>query len=303
VTPSTADAADFDAAFVSRDVTGRSTKHQLEPATSLFHDTLRRAPSLRWVHIHSAGADRPVYPELQARGVAITTSSGANATIVAQTALAGILALARKLPLLMEQQRARQWKSLIGALPRARAGPVAARGGGGPLAPSLAQWLRAIGMEVVVVRHSQGSAGELATFTYDRLAEAARTADWLVIACPLSERTRGLVDRAVLAALPAGAHLVNVGRGEVVVERDLVDALREGRLAGAFLDVYEKEPLPPDSPLWDMPNVIATPHSAGMSAGNEARVADMFLDNLARILEGRPLLRAAAPAAAPAAND
>jgi phosphoglycerate dehydrogenase-like enzyme len=112
---------------------------------------------------------------------------------------------------------------------------------------------------------------------YESIVEAASRADWLVIACPLSGRTQGLVDARVLDAMPQGAHVVNVGRGEVVVEADLIGALSSGHLAGAFLDVFEREPLPPDSPLWSMPNVIATPHSAGHSAGNEARVAQMFL--------------------------
>ena len=265
---------------MSRDVTGRSTKLVLEPQTRAFHDALRQARSLAWVHIHSAGVDRPIYPELQARGVEVTTSSGANATIVAQTALAGILALARRFPLLMEQQRMREWKSLIGALPPDLAGQVAVVVGWGPIGQALAGWLEAIGVEVRVVRHSTTLAGGRKTFPYESIAQAISGADWLVVACPLTDRTRRLVDAKVFAAMPRGAHFVNVGRGEVAVEADLVVALTSGQLAGAFLDVFEKEPLAADSPLWSMPNVIATPHSAGMSAGNEGRVAGMFLANL-----------------------
>jgi phosphoglycerate dehydrogenase-like enzyme len=285
---------DFDAAFVSRDVTGRSTKHELQPETRAFHDAMRQARSLRWVHIHSAGADRPIYPELQARGVAITTSSGANASIVAQSALAGILALARRLPLLLEQQRARQWKSLFGELPRDLAGQRAAILGWGPIGQRLAGWLASIGLEVSIMRESAAAAGVHPTFTFERLPEVLPRADWLVIACPLTARTRGAIGSATFDAMPAGAHLVNVGRGEIVVERELVAALRSGRLGGAYLDVFEREPLPPGSPLWSLPNVIVTPHSAGLSAGNEARVADMFIENLERFVSGRTLLRVAA---------
>lgn len=292
VTPAS-NPGDFDVAFVSRDVTGRSTKFALEPSTQAFHDALRRASSLRWVHIHSAGADRPIYPELQARGVTITTSTGSNAAIVAQTALAGILALARHLPLLMEQQRAHQWKSLMGAAPRDLEGQQAVLLGWGPIAQKLAGWLEVLGVRVCVVRNSEAPAAGHATFSYEHLLEVAPRADWLVIACPLSPRTRGLVTRAVLAAMPAGARLVNVGRGEIVVEADLVDALQRGHLAGAFLDVFEREPLPADSPLWSMPNVVATPHTAGHSAGNEARVLAMFLANLGRFLAGEPLAHVA----------
>jgi phosphoglycerate dehydrogenase-like enzyme len=294
VTPPEALASDFDVAFVSRDVTGRSTKYEVEPATLAFHDALRQAGSLRWVHIHSAGADRPIYPELQSRGVTLTTSSGANAPIVAQTALAGILALARRFPMLFAQQAARQWKSLIGAPPQDLAGQLAVIVGWGPIGQHLAGWLEALGVRIVVVRNNAEPAGARATHTYDQLAQVAHDADWLVIACPLSERTRGLVDKVVLGALPHGAHVVNVGRGEVVVEADLLQALESGHLGGAFLDVFEHEPLARESPLWGLANVIVTPHSAGMSAGNEGRVADMFIENLERFITGRALLRVAA---------
>jgi phosphoglycerate dehydrogenase-like enzyme len=296
VTPPEGLARDFEAAFVSRDVTGRSTKLGLEPATKAFHDALRQAGSLRWVHIHSAGADRPIYPELQARGVVVTTSSGANAPVVAQSALAGMLALARRLPQLMRQQRAREWKSLFGDMPRDLAGQRALILGWGPIAQHLADWLAALGLVVTIVRDSARPAGGYATYPFERMAEALPRADWLAIACPLTERTRGSIGRAVFAAMPAGAHCVNVGRGEIVVEAELVEALESGRLAGAYLDVFEREPLPAESPLWSMPNVIVTPHSAGLSAGNEGRVADMFIDNLDRWIAGRPLLRVAAPA-------
>ena len=104
--------ADFDVAFVSREVTGLSTKHQVQPSTQVFYDALFAAPSLQWVHVHSAGADRPVYVALRERGVMVTTSSGANAPIVALSALSGILGLARHLPLLMAAQRERRWAPL-----------------------------------------------------------------------------------------------------------------------------------------------------------------------------------------------
>ena len=295
VTPPAGLTRDFDAAFVSRDVTGRSTKFELEPYTAQFHGGLRQAKSLRWVHIHSAGADRPIYPELQARGVAITTSSGANAPIVAHSALAGILALARRLPLLMEQQRARQWKSLFGNMPRDLEGQRAVIVGWGPIGQRLATLLQPLGLRIAVVRNSAEPAGAHPTFAFERLPEAVRGADWLVIACPLTDRTRAAIGRAVFEAMPAGAHVVNVGRGEVVVQRELLEALQSGHLAGAYLDVFEHEPLPADSPLWSLPNVIVTPHSAGHSDGNEGRVAQMFLDNLGRLIEGRPLVNVATP--------
>lgn len=287
---------DTDVAFVSRDVTGLSTKNSVLPHTQAFHDSLRNAPSLRWVHAHSAGADRPVYGELRARGVEVTTSSGANAGVVVQSALAGVLMLARQFPQLLAAQRARTWSPLIGSTPpRDLAGQTAVVVGWGPIGQGLGALLAALGLRVVAVRGSEAPAAAPAQHSvpYERLREVLPQADWLVLACPLSERTRGLVDAKALALLPSGARLVNVARGEVVDEPALIAALQGGAsagLAGAFLDVFAHEPLLPTSPLWALPNVIVTPHTAGHSDGNEARVAAIFLDNLRRWVHRQPLV-------------
>jgi len=283
-----------DVALVTRDVTGLSTKHQVLPETQRFYDAMARSPALRWVHIHSAGADRPIYVQLRERGVQVTTSSGANALVVAHTALAGLLALARRFPQLWDAQRERRWASLMGeSLPRDLEGQHAVVVGWGPIGQHLARVLQALGLRVTVVRQQAVPAAGFPTVPAARLRDVLPTADWLLLACPLTAQTRGLLDAGAIAALPAGAHLVNVSRGEIVDEQALVEALRSGRLGGAFLDVYAQEPLPPDSPLWTLPNVIATPHSAGLSDGNAARVRRMFLDNLRRFLAGEPLLQLA----------
>jgi phosphoglycerate dehydrogenase-like enzyme len=300
VSPGAAEAARADIAFVSRDVTALSTKHELEPGTAHFYNAMRGAAGLRWVHTHSAGADRPVFVELRERGVQVTTSSGTNAAVVAQSALAGVLALSRKLPQLMAAQRERRWAPLIGSgLPRDLEGQTAVLVGWGPIGQRLGSLLQALGLKLVVVRQSAQPAGpDIRTVTYDALPEVLPGADWLLLACPLSERTRGLIDAAALARLPRGAHLVNVARGEVVDEPALIEALQQHRLGGAFLDVFAHEPLPATSPLWTLDNVIATPHSAGFSDGNAARVERLFLDNLARWQRGQPLLNLAGAAEA-----
>ena len=282
---------DADIAFVTRDVTGLSTKHTVLPDTRVFYDGLLSAASLRWVHIHSAGADRPVFVELMQRGVALTTSSGANARIVVQTAVAGILALARRFPRLFAAQREARWSPLMGdALPRDLTGQTAVVVGWGPIAQGIAAFLRMLDMRVAVVRSSDAAAdGAAETVAFDQIARVLPRAEWLVLACPLTARTRGLIDASALSLLPDGAHLVNVARGEVVDEAALVDALSSQRLAGAFLDVFAHEPLPADSPLWRLENVIVTPHSAGHSDGNGARVLAIFLDNLARWQRGDAL--------------
>ena len=130
---------------------------------------------------------------------------------------------------------------------------------------------------------------------YGEIAAQLPATDWLVLACPLTELTRGLVDAAALAALPRGAHVVNVARGEVIVEKELIEALRSGHLGGAWLDVFEHEPLDPASPLWDLPRVMISPHSSAHSQGNYDRVGEIFVDNLGRFVEGKPLRNAVKP--------
>ncbi len=276
---------DFDVAFVSRDVTGLSTKHELAPSLQACYKVLEETATLRWVHIHSSGADRDVYVRLKAKGVHVATSSGANAEVVAQTALAGLLALSRKFPQLVHAMHQHQWAPLLGSeLPPDLSGQHAVLVGWGPIAQRLAQFLQMISLKVTVVRQlpqiATTTSDQPRMITYQDLPTVLPTTHWLILTCPLTDTTRGLVNAKTLALMPKGAGLVNVARGEVVVEKDLIQALQQGTLGSAFLDVFEHEPLPKSSPLWGLPNVILTPHSAGFSAGNEARVSQMFLSNL-----------------------
>lgn len=285
------DAVTVDAAFISRDITGLSLKHVVLQELAACYRVLRRSPQLAWVHTHSAGADRPIYAELMDRGVAVSTSSGANAEVVAQTALGALLALSRRFPQLMAAQARREWAPLMaGALPPDLAGQTVVLVGWGPIAQRLQPLLALLGLRVIVVRRSEAPAGPgIETVRFSALKTVLPRADWLLLACPLTAETRGLVDAEAMAALPRGAHLINVARGEVVMEAALIEALRSGHLGGAFLDVFETEPLPPASPLWSLPGVMVTPHSAGPAAGNAARTAAIFIDNLGRWLRGEPL--------------
>ena len=286
---------DADVAFISREVTGASTKHEIHPALQQVYDLLRQSPSLQWVHIHSAGADRQIYQDLMAKGVQISTSSGANAQVVATVALAGLLALARKFPMLWAEQQARQWIPLLGQrMPRDLPGQTATIVGWGPIGQKLGSLLQALGMKVVAVRQKLDPNAlvqeGVEQVSFEGLTTVLPRTDWLILACPLTPKTRQLVNAQALAALPPGAHLINVARGEVVDQLALVLALQSGQLGGAFLDVFAHEPLPTDSPLWSMPQVMVTPHAAGHSDGNEARVSQMFLDNLRCWTQGLPLL-------------
>jgi D-2-hydroxyacid dehydrogenase (NADP+) len=284
-----ASSREVDIAFITRDITGRSTKHKVLVETQAYYDALLYSPANSWVHIHSAGVDRPVYQTLLERGVSVTPSAGINAKEVAQTALGGILSLARKFPQLSRSQHLHTWAPTLGAaLPRQLVGQTALVVGWGPIAQQLAQYLQIFEVNVVVVRHDASKqAGEYETVDYAQINSVLPRADWLVLCCPLSAATRNLIGAEQLNLMPTHSHLLNVSRGEVVDEPMLIAALNEKRIAGAFLDVFAHEPLDQSSPLWDMENVIVTPHSAGFSDANEAKVDELFLRHLdARLAAG-----------------
>ena len=287
-----------DIAFISRDVTGRSTKTDLTGELQAFYTVLRESPRLAWVHGHSSGADRPIFPELLQRGVTVTTSSGANAGVVAQSALGGMLALARRFGHLYDAQRRHAWEPLLGdASPCDLAGQNALIVGYGPIGQRIARLLEVLEMDVTVVRRESSAAGNgpVRTISLAQLDEALPHADWLILACPLTPLTTRLIDARRIALLPSRASLVNVARGEVVVQSALVEALASSALAGAWLDVFEREPLDAASPLWDLPNVLISPHTAGHSDSYYDAVGRIWLDNLARWQRGAPLVNVVPP--------
>lgn len=279
-------------AYLSLDVL-RTARGSAGPhAFGHFAGLLRAAPRLAWVHTGIAGADHPLYGELMDRGVKVTTSSGANADAVAHTAIAGILALARNVPQWNTTQQARGWLPLDGPLtPRDLPGQHAVIVGMGPIGLRVATVVRALGMTVSGVRrHAAPLQGFEEVVGFDEFDRVVAAADWLVLTCPLTSLTSRLVGREVFDRLPAGARLINVGRGGVVDEAALLDALRTGRLAGAYSDVFETEPLPADAPLRDAPNLIISSHTAGRSSGAEGRATQIFLDNLRRWRRAEPLV-------------
>jgi phosphoglycerate dehydrogenase-like enzyme len=298
------DTAGAEVAFLSRDLFVGGTRQRLTPRFLRFVEMVLAAPDLRWVQGFSAGTDLHVYQSMLARGLLLTSAAGASAPTVAQTAIAGLLALARGFPRIAESQRRREWRPLSrdGAEPRDLAGRTALVVGTGPIGQEIGRLCRALGLRTVGVRRDASAGGPPppgfdAATGFAALPEALPGADWLILACPLTETTRGLFDAVALALLPPGAQLVNVSRGGVVVEADLLAALESGRLAGAFLDVFTAEPLPPDSPFWDLPNVIVSPHSAAASDGLADRVAAVFCDNLGRWRRGAALRNLATGAA------
>ena len=257
-------------------------------------------PRLRWIHATSAGAGEQVRkaglpPEALER-VAVTTSSGVHAVPLAEFAVLGLLAVAKDLPRLLADQRARAWPEVRQPMRELR-GQTLFLVGLGAIGREVARLGKALGMQTVGFRRTEGPPPEWVDEVHgrQRLPELAPRADAVVVSLPHTEETTGLVDRATIERLPPGCIFVNVGRGKVVDEPALVEALRGRRIAGAVLDVFATEPLPRDSPLWTLPNVLVTPHAAALSARENERIVELFVANLRRYLDGEPLANAVEP--------
>jgi phosphoglycerate dehydrogenase-like enzyme len=277
-------AARAEVAYFSMDLFPHCTKQ--------FFSATRKATGLKWMQVFNAGVDHPVFASVLERGVRLTTSSGTAAEPIAQTAIAGMLYLARNFPRWMAGQRSRKWDPMRPAdFPRDLRGQTMLIYGLGAIGIEIARLAHLLGLNVVGVRRSAIAVEYIDEMhTPDKLGELLPKSDWLVIACPLTNETRGMVDAGLLAKLPRGARFINISRGEVVDEPALIAALQNGQLGGAYLDVFAQEPLPADSPLWDMPNVVVTPHNSAASAGNETRINELFFANLKRWHANRPLV-------------
>jgi phosphoglycerate dehydrogenase-like enzyme len=261
---------------------------------------LAEAPRLRWVHATSAGAGELVHRAGLDRDaldrVVVTTSSGVHAVPLAEFAVLGMLAVAKDLPGLIAGQRARSWPTVRRPF-RELHGQTLVLVGLGDIGRETARLGKALGMRTVGVRRSAGPPPPYTDEVHgpDRLPELAGGADAMVVSLPLTEATAGLIDKATIERLPPGCIFVNVGRGGVVDEEALVEALRGRRIAGAVLDVFATEPLPPSSPLWTLPNVLVSPHGAALSERENERIVELFVANLRRFLDGRPLVNAVEP--------
>lgn len=257
-----------------------------------FFAAAQGAPNLKWMHVFNAGVDAPIFRRMLERGVRLTTSAGSTAQPIAQSAIGGMLMLARPFLSWLESQRRHAWEPLRGAPPPDLVGQHMTVIGLGSIGSEIARIAAAIGLNVTGVRRNPRRDTDPVQQIVPpaELPRLVPSTDWLVIACPLTDETRGLVSRDLLGHLKHGAHLINIGRGEVVDEPALIDALRSGQVGGAYLDVVSQEPLPPESPLWDLPNVIISPHNSAVAAGNDARATGYFLENLRRMANGEPLV-------------
>lgn len=278
------DCARIDLAFFSNDI---FPKHSRQ-----FFSTVRKAPRLRWLQVFNAGVDHPIYSEMIERGAQLTTAAGTTAVPIAQAAIAGLLMLARNFPRWLTAQREHRWDPVPPhQFPRDLAGQTALVVGFGAIGQEFGRLARALGLRVIGVRRSPLRPEDQVDALYppQQLDSLLPQADWLVIATPLTAQTRGLINASRLAALPQGARVINVGRGEIIDEPALISQLQSGHLGGAYLDVFATEPLPTDSPLWQLPNVLISPHNSAAAQGNEERVYQLFLKILSALHRGVPL--------------
>ncbi|MFB6310814.1 MAG: D-2-hydroxyacid dehydrogenase [Salinirussus sp.] len=257
----------------------------------LYDEHLAAADELEWVQSLSSGADRYDVETLRNRGIVLTTVSGVHAKPIAEQILTYLLAFERNLPRGIRQQERREWRRYpAGELGGSVVGVI----GVGAIGGRFAELATAIGVRVLGVRKHPDRDHHAVDQMYgpDRLNHVLGRADYAVLACPLTDATRGLIGEPELSSLGNNGILVNVARGAVVEQQALVRAIQTGDIRGAALDVFDTEPLPPDSPLWQQSNVIVTPHMAGGSPKFPIRCAELIAENYRHFIAGeRDLMR------------
>ncbi|MFD7899218.1 D-2-hydroxyacid dehydrogenase [Streptomyces sp. NPDC059743] len=250
-------------------------------------DTVRNAwpgkgPRPRWVHTASAGVDRLLCPELIDSDTVVTNARGIFEEPIAEYVAGLVLAMAKDLPGTLELQRQRRWRHRE-ALRVADSRAVVI--GAGPIGRAVAQTLRKLGVTVAVT----GRTARPGVHGPEQLDRLVTRADWLISAAPLTDATRGMFDARLFGLMQPSAHFINVGRGQLVVESDLIAAVSKRWIAGAALDVFEQEPLDPESPLWDVPGLIVSPHMSGDTVGWRDRLGAQFVELYELWAAGKPL--------------
>lgn len=265
--------------------------------SGLWRDSLLdRAEKLCFIQSIGAGTDQFPREELRRRGIRLASARGVNARAVAEHAMALILSLSRRLPEARDNQAKRIWREMIGDL-AAREDEIGGKTllvvGLGDIGGRLARLAKAFDMRVIGLRRDTAAGRGAADSVHrmDELHKLLPEADFVALTCPLNNETENLIDAEAFARMKPSAYLINVARGRVVDEPALVGALAAGRIAGAGLDVTAEEPLPPRSPLWTMPHVLITPHTAGETRHYEDNVIEILRDNLARLWRGERHLR------------
>jgi phosphoglycerate dehydrogenase-like enzyme len=260
------------------------------------NELIQQAPRLAFIQSISAGTDQYSRELLGAAGIRVASAQGSNERAVAEHAMALVLALARKLPMARDNQAAHRWRGMISEIAQREdelGGKTLAIVGMGRIGSRLARLAKAFDMRVIGVKRDPSTGGAAAdeTVAQSDLLRVLPQADFVVLTCPLNPSTENLIDAKALAAMKRTAYLVNVARGRVVHELALGDALRSGAIAGAAVDCVWEEPLPESSPLWTLPNLFITPHTAGETQQYEDNVIDLLLENLQRLWRGETELK------------
>jgi phosphoglycerate dehydrogenase-like enzyme len=260
----------------------------------------QRAPRLRWVHCDHAGLNKSARPEVFRRGLLVTSSAGRSAPVLAEHAILFMLALAYRFSAFLEAQRAHRWGVPGQDDLRGLTGRTVGIVGLGHTGSELAVRCQALGMRVLGYRRTAAPPPPGVDRAYsaargETLEPLLRESDFVVLAVPLSDATHHLIGPPQLAQMRPGAFLVNMARGPVVDEAALLTALHSGRLAGAGLDTFAREPLPADSPLWDAPNVLITPHTTPQVPDRTGRSLEIIAENVRRYRAGQPLLNQLRP--------
>jgi phosphoglycerate dehydrogenase-like enzyme len=258
------------------------------PRSGLLEPAWAHTAELQWIQSASAGVEDLLFPSLIESHVVLTNARGVFDDAMAEYVVGLLLLFAKGFPATLERQRRREWQQRDA---ERLSGQRVLVVGVGSVGRAIGRACKRLGMTVRgVATAARGRDEVFATvFGSEELGDACEWADWVVNALPSTPATRHRFDAEVFAAMPPTARFVNVGRGATVDEAALVRALEEGRLAGAALDVFEREPLPEDSPLWTMPNVIVSPHASANFAGWREALVELFVENLERYLTGRPL--------------
>lgn len=266
-------------------------------AFSLRPEQFSSARELRWIHAPTAAVHQLLFPELVKSDVVLTNAHEVHGPVVAEHVIALIFALAKKIPQAARLQEKRIWGQDVmwndGPRPREVAGATLGLIGLGSIGRRVARMASVLGMRVIAVREhpeKEKPEGIEAVYAPAQLNDLLSQSDFVVVAAPLTQATRGLINADGLRAMRRDAYLINVGRGAQVDESALGDALRNRRIAGAALDVFEQEPLPKESPLWELENLLITPHTAGLTEKLWQRHYALFSENLSRYLAREPLL-------------
>jgi len=249
-------------------------------------ELLPSANRLEWIQALSAGVDTYDLDRLHEHGIVLTNVSGVHAEPMAEQVLGYVLVFERNILRGIHQHRERTWESYGGGEIR---GKTLGTVGVGAIGSRVAEVASTLGMTVVGTKNTPETAPDTLDDVYPPagLSEILPRVDYLVVSCPLTDETRGLLGEAEFAAMPSSSVLVNVARGEIVDEEALVAALQSGKIDGAALNVFEEEPLPEKSPLWDRPDVVVTPHMAGVSPALNERKAELFAENYRSTLRNR----------------